>query len=117
MTIGIGGSTAELELAKLADMTADVNAISLQEFNDRIASAQAIMQREGIKAIYLNAGTNLYYFTGMRWGAGERLVGAILPAQGELQFIAPRFEQYTINEFMLVQGPLHYWHEHESPAQ
>jgi len=117
MTIGIGGSTAELELAKLADMTADVAAISLQEFNDRIEKAQTIMQREGINAIYLNAGTNLYYFTGMRWGAGERMVGAILPAQGELQFIAPRFEQDTINEFMQVQGPLHCWDEHESPAQ
>ncbi|SGZ18462.1 Putative metal-dependent dipeptidase [Moritella viscosa] len=117
MTIGIGGSTAELELAKLADMTADVKAISLQEFNERIESAQAIMQREGIKAVYLNAGTNLYYFTGMRWGAGERMVGAILPAQGELQFIAPHFEQDTINEFMQVQAPLHCWHEHESPAQ
>jgi len=117
MTIGVGGSTAELELAKLADMTADVKAISLQEFNDRIESAQAIMQREGIKAIYLNAGTNLYYFTGMRWGAGERLVGAILPAVGGVQFIAPRFEQDTINEFMVVKGPLHCWHEHENPAQ
>lgn len=117
MTIGIGGSTAALELAKLADMTAGVKAVSLQEFNARIVQAQAIMQREGINAIYLNAGTNLYYFTGMRWGAGERMVGAILPAVGDVQFIAPRFEQDTINEFMVVQGPLHCWHEHESPAQ
>ncbi|WP_392340672.1 M24 family metallopeptidase [Moritella marina] len=117
MTIGIGGSTAELELAKLADMTAGVKAVSLQEFNARIVQAQAIMQREGINAIYLNAGTNLYYFTGMRWGAGERLVGAILPAIGDVQFIAPRFEQDTINEFMVVKGPLHCWHEHENPAQ
>ena len=117
MTIGIGGSTAALELAKLHDMTATVAGIELTEFHGRIARAQTIMQREGIKAVYLNAGTNLYYFTGMRWGAGERMVGAILPAQGELQFIAPAFELDTINDFMLVAGTVHCWHEHESPAQ
>lgn len=47
------------------------------------------MQQNGIDAIYLNAGTNLTYFTGMRWYASERLVGAILPAQGDVQYIAP----------------------------
>ena len=117
MAIGIGGSTAELELAKLSDMTAGVADITLQEFYTRIETAQTIMQQQGIQAVYLNAGTNLYYFTGMRWNVGERMVGAILPAQGALQFIAPAFEQDTINEFMVVPGTLHCWHEHESPAQ
>jgi Xaa-Pro dipeptidase len=117
MAIGIGGSTAELELAKLSDMTKGVAQITLQEFYTRIETAQAIMQKLGVKAVYLNAGTNLYYFTGMRWNVGERMVGAILPAQGAVQFIAPAFEQDTINEFMLVPGILHCWHEHESPAQ
>jgi Xaa-Pro dipeptidase len=117
MAIGIGGSTAELELAKLSDMTAGVAQITLQEFYTRIETAQAIMQKQGIQAVYLNAGTNLYYFTGMRWNVGERMVGAILPAQGAVQFIAPAFEQDTINEFMVVPGTLHCWHEHENPAQ
>ncbi len=117
MTVGIGGSTAELELAKLSDMTADITQITLEEFYARIETAQAIMQEQGIQAVYLNAGTNLYYFTGMSWNASERMVGALLPAQGELQFIAPAFEQDTINEFMVVPGTIHCWQEHESPAQ
>ncbi|MEH6453573.1 MAG: Xaa-Pro peptidase family protein [Psychromonas sp.] len=116
MAIGIGGSTADLELAKLSDMTTGVAQISLKEFYARIETAQAIMQKQGIEAVYLNAGTNLYYFTGMKWNVGERMVGAILPAQGAVQFIAPAFEQDTINEFMVVPGTLHCWHEHESPA-
>ncbi len=111
MAIGIGGSTAELELAKLSDMTEGVTQITLQEFYARIETAQAIMQKQGVEAVYLNAGTNLYYFTGMRWNVGERMVGAILPAQGAVQFIAPAFEQDTINEFMVVPGTLHCWHE------
>lgn len=117
MTIGIGGSTAALELEKLSDMTTSVTQVTLDEYLARIETAQAIMQKQGIQAVYLNAGTNLYYFTGMSWRASERMVGAILPAQGELQFIAPAFEQDTINEFMVVPGTIHCWQEHESPAQ
>ena len=113
--IGVGGSTSAQALAKLRVMNADVAPVPVAEFQARIARAQALMQAQGIAAIYLNAGTNLYYFTGMKWYASERMVGAILPAQGELQFIGPAFEENTLNEFMLVPGTFHGWQEHESP--
>ena len=79
MTIGVGGSTAKIELDKLANMTQNVQAISQAEFNQRIAKAQAIMVENDIAATYVNAGTNLAYFTGTRWYASERMVGAIIP--------------------------------------
>ena len=71
-TYGIGTQTPEQALDSLSDMTTDLTPIQNDEFHARIAKAQAYMQANNIDAIYLNAGTNLAYFTGMRWYASER---------------------------------------------
>lgn len=115
MAIGIGGKTAEQALATLSDMTAGAVAIGRDEHVQRIATAQALMRESGIAAVYLNAGANLLYFTGTSWHASERLVGAILPATGALEYIAPAFEESTLKDFMLVDGRVNTWEEHESP--
>ncbi len=115
MTIGIGGSTSAVELAKLKDMTSGVQPIAKAEFVSRIEKAQRLMYEHGIDAIYVNAGTNLYYFTGTRWRPSERMVGAIIPRDGELQYIAPAFEEKTLKEYMLNEGSVNVWEEHESP--
>ncbi|MCW3173264.1 M24 family metallopeptidase [Shewanella subflava] len=115
MTIGIGGVSPQQALEGLTNMTQGVEPIALSEFEARIAKAQHIMQQQGIDALYLNAGTNLYYFTGTRWYASERLVGAILPATGKVQYIAPAFELDTLQGFMVVKGEVNTWHEDESP--
>lgn len=117
MTIGVGGSTIEIELNKLTDMTTDINIISLSEFHARIKKAQQLMQNQGIKAMYLDAGTNLHYFTGLKWYKSERMVGAILPADGDLEFIAPHFEEGSLRENMLITGNYNGWHEDENPYQ
>lgn len=117
MTIGVGGSNAETELARLSDMTEGVTPISKEEFTARIDKACSLMQANDISAVYLNAGTNLYYFTGTRWGASERMVGAVLSASGQLEYIAPAFEIATINDYMVMQGNINGWHEHESPYE
>ncbi|TVO93021.1 M24 family metallopeptidase [Shewanella algae] len=115
MSTGVGGSTPEQELAKLVDMTRDVTAVEAAEFKTRQQNAQTLMQELGIDALYLNAGTNLYYFSGLRWYASERMVGAILPCRGELEYLAPAFELDTLKGFMLQPGPVNTWHEHQSP--
>ena len=117
MTIGIGGSTAEIELAKLQDMTTDISAISLTEFEQRIKKAQYLMKKNNIAATYINEGTNLYYFTGTRWFESERMIGAIITQQGEIQYIAPFFEINSIKLYMKVDGKINGWQEHESPYQ
>jgi Xaa-Pro dipeptidase len=116
-SIGVGGKTAEQALATLSDMTAGAVPIGKDEHVQRIAKAQAYMREQGIAAIYINAGANLLYFTGTRWHASERMVGAILPAEGALEYIAPAFEESTLLDFMLVEGKVNGWHEHESPYQ
>jgi len=117
MSIGIGGKTIEAALATLNDMTAGAVPIGKEEHLARIAKAQAFMQQQGIAAIYINAGANLLYFTGTRWHPSERMVGAILPASGPVEYIAPAFEEDTLKDFMLVEGQVNCWHEHESPYQ
>jgi Xaa-Pro dipeptidase len=115
--MSIGGTTMEAALASLRDMTGGMAAITETEHQQRIDKAQAFMRAQGIAAIYLNAGTNLQYFTGTKWYASERMVGAILPATGALEYIAPAFEECTLQDFMLVKGRVNCWEEHESPYQ
>ena len=115
MTLGIGGSDAAKQLATLSSMTDDCAPIAAGEYQQRLNKACTLMQEQGLDALYLNAGTNLYYFTGTRWGASERMVGALLSAQGELHYIAPAFELGTLQDYMQVQGKVHCWEEHESP--
>jgi len=114
-TNGIGGKSIEEALAGLQDMTAGAVPIAHDEHLARIGRAQTFMRQQGIAAIYLNAGSNLLYFTGTKWHASERMVGAILPATGALEYIAPAFERDTLLDFMLVAGHVNCWEEHESP--
>jgi len=117
MSNGIGGSTPAQALAKLSNMTNGVDAPDAQEYQRRITRAQELMLAQGVDALYLNAGTNLSYFTGTHWYASERLVGAILTSDGELTYVAPWFEDSTLQEFMEIKAPVATWHEHESPYQ
>jgi len=115
MQRGIGSKSQEAALAELSDMTADTQPVAHSEHLARIDKAQRYMREHQIAAIYLNAGTNLSYFTGMDWYASERLVGAILPASGDVVYIAPLFEIDSLSERQVVASDIVGWQEHESP--
>jgi Xaa-Pro dipeptidase len=117
MTIGVGGKTKDEALASLSNMTAGATPIGIDEHRQRIAKAQSYMRANKIDAVYLNAGSSLLYFTGVHWHPSERMVGAILPASGDLEYIAPQFEEGTLNDFMAIKGAVNCWEEHESPTQ
>jgi Xaa-Pro dipeptidase len=117
MTLGVGGKSKEQALASLQDMTGGAVPIGKTEYQARIKQACQLMQSQQLAAIYLNAGTNLKYFTGTSWYASERLVGAILTACGEVHYVAPVFELGTLQGFWGVEGQLHGWQEDESPYQ
>lgn len=114
-TIGIGGSTIEAELNAIIPKAHLVNPLQKSEFRARIAKACELMQEQKVEVMYMHAGTNLYYFTGMKWSLSERMVGALLFADGSLHYIAPTFEKGTILDFMVIEGPVHCWAEHENP--
>lgn len=113
--IGVGGRTREEALAGLQGMTAGVQPIGVDEYEARLRRLQGLMREAGVAAVYLHAGTNLRYFTGLAWPASERLVGALVPAQGALQYLAPAFEEGTLRDYWLLPGELRLWEEHESP--
>lgn len=117
MTLGVGGSTPQQALARLQNMLAGTEPISEAHYQQRIAQAQALMEAQGIAALFLAAGSNLQYFTGVEWHPSERMVGAILPARGQLEYLAPAFEEGTLVDFQVVAGPINTWQEHESPYQ
>jgi Xaa-Pro dipeptidase len=114
--MSIGGKTRQQALDALENMSGRAVPITADEHLARIQRAQDFMQSHGIAAVYLNAGSNLTYFSGTRWSPSERLVGAILPAVGELAYIAPAFEEGTIRKFIVVPGEIHCWDEHDNPA-
>jgi Xaa-Pro dipeptidase len=114
---GIGGSTIEAELKTIQSTVHLVKPIQKEEFQQRIKKACLLMQKQNVPALYLHAGKNLFYFTGMKWNASERMVGALLFPNGKLIYIAPEFEKGTIFDFMMIEGNVRGWEEHESPYQ
>ena len=115
--LGIGGSTIEKELSKITPKAHLVEGIRKNEYLERINKACDLMKQQKVEALYINAGTNLFYFTGTRWNTSERMVGGILFPNGDLHYIAPEFEKGTVLDFMEIEGKVHCWEEHESPYE
>ena len=117
MTNGVGGSTAEQELARLSSMREQSVPISLDEYGERLRQARELMRHAGIDALFLDATTSLRYFTGMQCYASERLHGAIVSVGGELIYVCPTFEEQKTRAQMVVQGDFALWEEHEDPTE
>jgi Xaa-Pro dipeptidase len=102
-------------LDDLVDMTGDAVPISVGERLARVEKAQRLMRQAGIDALLLEAGSALIYFTGVRWWRSERFTGAIIPAEGDIAFVTPYFEEPSVRESMTFGDDVRTWHEHESP--
>jgi Xaa-Pro dipeptidase len=116
MTIGVGGSTAEVELAALTSMRGDAPPITDDDRAQRIARAQALMREAGIDALWLDVSASLLYFTGLRLRRSERLHGAILPARGEIVYLSPAFEEAKLRTMITLDDKVVVWDEHEDPT-
>ena len=114
-TVGVGGKTTEQAMGELSDMTNGVPRIAVEEFSQRLRRLQQSMKEQNVGAVYLHAGTNLYYFTGLKWSASERMVAAIVPAEGEIVYIAPKFELDTLRDYWKLSAEIVAWEEHECP--
>ena len=116
MTIGVGGSTAEKELAAMKSMRGDVPAIGVEERLARVARAQAIMREKGIDALYLDVSSSMTYFTGLKYRRTERMHSAVLPAKGEIVHISPAFEVEKLKTMLTAGGRIAVWEEDEDPT-
>jgi Xaa-Pro dipeptidase len=101
----------------LPNMMNGIEAISVSDHKARVAQAQALMEKNGFEAIYMEATSNLWYYTGMRWGQSERMAAAIIPRVGEVAYICPMFEVERLKERIILGDDVRGWEEHESPYE
>lgn len=116
MTRGIGGSSALDQLAGLSRWQAPAPAIGRDERLGRIEKARRLMADQGVDALLIGAGASLRYFTGVGWGASERLVAMLLPRDGDPVMICPAFELGTLQADIAVDAGMRLWEEDESPS-
>lgn len=96
-------------------MTGDVQPISLAERQGRIAKAQQLLAENQMDALLLDSGTGLLYFTGISWWPSERTMVAIIPANGEVKYVCPGFEEDRLRELITLGTEVYAWQEDESP--
>ncbi|MFA7261456.1 MAG: Xaa-Pro peptidase family protein [Caulobacter sp.] len=89
--------------------------ITLAERQSRLAGLRTLMDVAGVRAVLLGATASLRYFTGLVWHASERLCGAIVHADGRLEYVCPAFEREKIAGIVGVPGEILTWEEHENP--
>lgn len=108
-------STQPEAVRRLRRMTEGVVPITLEERKGRVAKAQRLMREQRIDAIYLESGSSMFYFTGVRWGASERMFAAVIPARGDLAWVCPKFEEERARELIKIGTDIRTWEEDESP--
>ena len=116
MTSGIGGSSAQQELALLTSQRSRAAPTGLDEYRARLDRVRELMRAADIDGLYLDATTSLRYFTGMTCYPSERLHGAIVSSSGELVYLCPAFEEQKARTEMVVDGEFVVWEEHEDPT-
>jgi Xaa-Pro dipeptidase len=73
----------------LRPMTGGIQPITDDERRARIEKARRLMRENKIGAIVCEPGASVFYFTGARLPASDRLTAWVLPAQGEPVWVAP----------------------------
>ena len=94
-----------------------VKPISDDERRARIAKAQRLMVENKIDAIFLEGGSSMLYYTGVRWGNSERMFAAVIPARGDVAWVTPKFEEARARELIRFGTDIRAWEEDESPAR
>ncbi|PYS24635.1 MAG: hypothetical protein DMF72_04155 [Acidobacteria bacterium] len=102
-------------IRRLPVMTKDVAPITDDERKARIAKAQRLMSEQKIDAIYIEPGSSMFYFTGMRWSTSERMFALVIPQRGELAWVCPKFEEERARELIKFGNDVRTWEEDASP--
>ena len=89
--------------------------ITAAERAQRIAKAQGLLRAAGLKALLMEAGSSLVYFTGVQWWRSERLTAALIPADGAPVIVTPEFEEPSVRETLKIAADVRVWNEHQSP--
>ena len=100
----------------LRPMTQGIVPISDDERRARMEKARRLMVENDIDAVFIEPGTSMSYYTGVRWGTSERMFALILPARGEPAFVCPAFEEARAREVVRFTNDIRLWQEDENPG-
>jgi Xaa-Pro dipeptidase len=99
----------------IPNLAKDAKPIDQAERLARIAKAQALMKAQNSRALLVESGSSLDYFTGIQWWRSERVTAAVIPVDGPIMVITPHFEEPSVRESLGVPAEVRPWHEHENP--
>ncbi|MDQ7994906.1 MAG: Xaa-Pro peptidase family protein [Luteibacter sp.] len=116
MSTQIGHLTPEQAREACTPWTQLAPRIGRDEYLARLERAQRLLDAAGAGALLVTAGTSLRYFTGIPWGATERLVAMLLPRRGEPVLICPAFEEGSLRAELAHPMTMAFWEEHEDPC-
>lgn len=80
-------------IRKLRKMTDGITAVSLDERRARIEKARRLMRENNIDAIYIEPGSSMFYYTGMRWSTSERMFAVVIPRAARSPGCAPSLKK------------------------
>ncbi len=89
--------------------------IGTEERRARIEKLCAEMDKDGIGAVLIGPTASLRYFTGVSWHPSERFTGALIRADGTVEYITPAFERDKVAAVIGIEGDIFTWQEEESP--
>lgn len=107
------------DFSHLKPLGSRVRPITPEEFHERLNRAQQLMSelKPNFDALFFAPGSSLYYFTGIRWGLSERLLGLVLPRAGKPVIVVPGFEEGRLREQLRFPIEVRVWQEDESPTK
>jgi Xaa-Pro dipeptidase len=92
-------STVPDAIRALKPMTDGVQPITPAERRARIEKAQRLMSARKIGAVFMERGSSMFYFTGVR-----NLSGLLIPAKGEVAWIVPPDQEQQVHDGSRVGG-------------
>jgi Xaa-Pro dipeptidase len=120
--LGLTAAVGALALAPVSLLAASAAGLALpppisrEEHLCRVERAQKLMRAAGLRAVLVEAGSSLVYFTGIQWWRSERLTAAVIPVDGLPLVVTPAFEEPSIRESLAIAADVRTWNENENPA-
>jgi Xaa-Pro dipeptidase len=102
-------------IKNLRPMTAGVQPITDDERRARMEKARRLMRQNKLGAIVMEGGSSLFYFTGTRWTAGDRLFAWVLAAVGEPAWFVPQADQARAHDAIRMGTDVRTWSDSDGP--
>jgi Xaa-Pro dipeptidase len=109
-----GPSASAAGAADPAAFGPPVSPIEPAEYAARIAKVQGLMRAARVRALVVEAGSGLGYFTGIEWPTSERVTAAVIAADGDPVIVTPAFEEPSVRETLRVAAQVRPWNENEN---